>query len=264
MVNPDLSCTTCKKLPELQGWPVCSTRMKAAALALAVSRHWRLVAKALSSQSRESVSMRSIRLGEWKEQAANITVATATDGNHGRSVAWGAKQAGCECRIYIHRDVSEARASAMADLGAEVIRIDGDYDESVRCCAKEAKSAGWQVVSDTSWPGYQEVPAYVMAGYTLMVREVLEQCAEPPSHVIVQAGVGGLASSVAAALENWQGRTSIHRRGDLDGRTLLWRNFPDCLGYLVALLVCSRQYFRCSRSRGNALPCQRQRGQPDR
>ncbi len=133
--------------------------------------------------------------------AAEITVVTATDGNHGRSVAWGAQQFGCQCRIYIHAEVSEYRERAMRELGATVTRVDGNYDHSVHVAAAEAAANGWFVVSDTSWEGYTEVPRQVMAGYTVMLREVFEQMpgGEAPTHVFVQGGVGGLAAAVSAA-----------------------------------------------------------------
>ncbi len=133
--------------------------------------------------------------------ASKITVATATDGNHGRSVAWGAQQAGCKCVIYIHAEVSQGRADAMAAFGAKIIRVDGDYDLSVRQCAEDSEEHGYEIISDTTWEGYMDVPRYVMAGYTMMVRELKEQ-SEPPTHVILQAGVGGLAAAITAAL--WQ------------------------------------------------------------
>jgi len=153
----------------------------------------------LSQQLGRTVTMAEIRSGALAEEAAKITVATATDGNHGRSVAWGARQAGCRCRIYIHREVSKGREQAMAAYGAEVIRIDGDYDESVRLAAKESADNGWQVISDTSYEGYLDVPRQVMAGYTIMVSEILESMEKPPTHVIIQAGVGGLAAAMCAA-----------------------------------------------------------------
>lgn len=133
--------------------------------------------------------------------ASQVTVATATDGNHGRSVAWGAQQAGCKCVVYIHAEVSQGRADAMAAYGAKIIRVDGDYDLSVRQCAEDSAKHGYEIISDTTWEGYMDVPRYVMAGYTMMVQEIKAQ-AEPPTHVILQAGVGGLAAAVTAAL--WQ------------------------------------------------------------
>jgi diaminopropionate ammonia-lyase len=150
------------------------------------------------------LSMAEIRAGHGRDAAHAITVTTATDGNHGRSVAWGARQAGCRCRIYIHAKVSEGRAQAMADLGAEAVRIDGDYDTSVHLCARESQENGWFMVSDTSYEGYLDIPRQVMAGYATMATEALEQAASdeagPITHVFVQAGVGGLAAALAARI----------------------------------------------------------------
>lgn len=130
--------------------------------------------------------------------AATMTVACATDGNHGRSVACGAKNAGCRAVIFIHAGVSQGRADAMAAFGAEIRRIEGSYDDSVRIAAETAEREGWTVVSDTSWDGYEEIPLTVMQGYTAMVGEALDALAEPPTHTFLQAGVGGLAAAVAA------------------------------------------------------------------
>jgi len=156
-------------------------------------------ANELSTQLGKPISIEAVRRGEYKEPMKNLTVATATDGNHGRSVAWGAQLAGCPCEIFIHRDVSVGREQAMAELGANVTRIDGDYDESVRLCASESTQNQWQIISDTSWPGYNSIPRAVMAGYTVMVDEMVKQMTTPPTHVIVQAGVGGLAAGVMSA-----------------------------------------------------------------
>jgi diaminopropionate ammonia-lyase len=149
-------------------------------------------------------SLAAVRGGQHRQALADMTVATATDGNHGRSVAWGARMAGCACRIYIHAQVSLGRQRAIEALGAEVVRIDGDYDASVRRCAEHAAARGWTVVSDTSYDGYREIPRLVMAGYSVLASELLSQLAgRPPTHLFVQAGVGGLAAAVAARL--WQG-----------------------------------------------------------
>ncbi len=140
--------------------------------------------------------------GAFAQHTAAITVVTATDGNHGRSVAWGAARFGCRCRIYIHAGVSERRAQAMQELGAQVIRVSGNYDESVRAAAAEARQNQWHVVSDTSYPGYTDLPAQVMAGYSVMMAEIMAQL--PPgarfTHVFAQGGVGGLAAAVATYL----------------------------------------------------------------
>jgi diaminopropionate ammonia-lyase len=130
-----------------------------------------------------------------------LTVACATDGNHGRSVAWGARRAGVKAVIYIHENVSEGRAEAIRSYGATVVREGRNYDDSVRACAQAAKANGWQIVSDTSWPGYEEVPKDVMQGYSVLSNEVEAQGARP-THVFVQGGVGGIAAAVLS--DSWE------------------------------------------------------------
>lgn len=127
--------------------------------------------------------------------AAGLTVACATDGNHGRSVAWGARRAGVKAVIYVHQTVSEGRAEAIRSFGATVVREGRTYDDSVRACTEAAAENGWQIVSDTSWPGYEDVPRDVMQGYALLAMEVEAQGGRP-THVFVQGGVGGLAAGV--------------------------------------------------------------------
>tara|TARA_R110002167_G_scaffold98718_7_gene259398 strand:- start:17918 stop:19108 length:1191 start_codon:yes stop_codon:yes gene_type:complete len=135
--------------------------------------------------------------GRWKAEVAELVVSCATDGNHGRSVAWGAQMFGCGCVIYVHRDVSEGRKQAMEAFGAEVIRIRGNYDDSVRQADLDAKANHRIIVSDTSYPGYMEIPKDVALGYTVMLSEIVEQLeGEIPTHVFVQGGVGGLASAI--------------------------------------------------------------------
>ena len=159
-----------------------------------------LVAQHYHRLHNESIAMSDIRNGDYQSFTQQMMITTATDGNHGRSVAWGAQNAGCRCRIYIHRDVSDGRKKAMETFGAEVVRIDGDYDDSVRFCAEESAANGWFVVSDTSYEGYMEVPRNVMAGYTVMATEIIQQTSTPLTHVFVQAGVGGLAAAICARL----------------------------------------------------------------
>lgn len=159
-----------------------------------------LVAAVHQRENRRSIELASIRTGECRDFASTMTVTTATDGNHGRSVAWGARNAGCRCRIYIHSEVSAGRKTAMEAYGAEVVRVDGDYDESVRICTRESAEHGWYVVSDTSYEGYMEVPADVMAGYTVLASELLHQVEESFTHVIIPAGVGGLAAAICGRI----------------------------------------------------------------
>jgi diaminopropionate ammonia-lyase len=138
--------------------------------------------------------------GRWRHLTQCITVTCATDGNHGRSVAWGARLFGCRCVIYVHETVSNARCAAIAHYGAEVVRVPGNYDDSVRYAAEQARKNGWTIVSDTTYEGYRDIPVDVMHGYGVMSREVVRALADtPPTHVLVQAGVGALAASVCAA-----------------------------------------------------------------
>jgi diaminopropionate ammonia-lyase len=143
------------------------------------------------------VTAADLAAGLHRAAAAGVTVAAATDGNHGRSVAWGAQMFGCHCVIYLHEHVSKSREDEIARFGAEIRRVPGHYDDSVRACASDAARNGWALVADTSADPADPVPARVMQGYTLIVEELLSQLPEPPTHVFVQAGVGGLAAAVA-------------------------------------------------------------------
>ncbi len=166
-----------------------------------------VLADAVKNSQGHKPDGRELAAGHFKAVTEQITVVTATDGNHGRSVAWGAQRFGCQCRIYIHAEVSEFRQQAMQQLGATVIRINGDYDESVRLAAEEAAANNWIVVSDTTYPGYLEIPCQVMVGYTVMTHEILQQLEHSSaiSHVFIQGGVGGLAAAVCAGLRQQPG-----------------------------------------------------------
>ena len=143
--------------------------------------------------------MQALLERKFENIVSRVTISCATDGNHGRSVAWGCQLFGCGCVIYIHRDVSEARQRAMEAFGAEVIRISGNYDDSVRQAAADAEQYGRTIVSDTSYTGYMDIPKDVALGYTVLLAEAVEQMGgEIPTHVFIQGGVGGLASAVCA------------------------------------------------------------------
>ena len=136
--------------------------------------------------------------GQHAAYTNRLTVTCATDGNHGRSVAWGAQRFHCGCVIFVHETVSQGRVDAIAQFGARVVRVPGNYDDAVREAETQAKRNGWFVVSDTSYPGYTEIPRDVMQGYRLMADEAADQwTGAPPTHVFIQAGVGGAAASVS-------------------------------------------------------------------
>jgi len=134
----------------------------------------------------------------------DIVVSTATAGNHGRSVAWGAKRLGLKCKIFISEFVSEARGQAMTDLGAEVIKIKGNYENSLIECIKKSTENNWQIVQDVAWKNYITVPKYTMAGYTVMMKEILDQIkSDQITHIILQAGVGGMAAAMISGIARY-------------------------------------------------------------
>ncbi len=148
----------------------------------------------------QDLSFEELISDETHARLGEITFATATDGNHGRGVAWAAEKLKCKAVIYVHKATSVARIRAIESYGAEVHIVDGTYDDAVHLASREADANGWQVISDTSWEGYEDIPRWVMQGYTTMLTEAQEQLAGTgivkPTHVFVQAGVGALAAAV--------------------------------------------------------------------
>ena len=163
------------------------------------------VAQVLARKLREQhhdprITLTDLRSANFAEDISKVTVSCATDGNHGRAVAWGAKTYGCSANIFVHANVTKDRIAAMERFGANVVQIEGNYDESVRYAAEQASANSWIVVSDTAYEGYTTIPGDVMHGYTVMVAELLEQLADHrPTHVVVPGGVGGVAAAVTAA-----------------------------------------------------------------
>ena len=133
----------------------------------------------------------------------DITVSTATAGNHGKSVAWGAKNLGLNCKIFISGNVSETRAREMRSLNAEVIRVKGNYEDSLNVCKEESKKNNWEIIQDVAWPNYELVPKLTMAGYSTMIKEISVQTNEYITHIFLQAGVGGMAAGVVVGVANY-------------------------------------------------------------
>jgi diaminopropionate ammonia-lyase len=140
---------------------------------------------------------------EVREMVGQITLTTATDGNHGRGVAWAAERLGQKAVIYMPRGSAPARVAAIRSHGADVEVTDLNYDDAVRLSCRMAEENGWHVVQDTAWAGYEQVPLWIMQGYMTMCAEAVDQLrAEDacPTHVFVQAGVGALAGAVVGYL----------------------------------------------------------------
>lgn len=140
----------------------------------------------------------------YPEIVETVTVTAATDGNHGRSVAWGARMFGCRCVIFINEAVSDAREEAIARFGAEVHRHPGSFDDAVREAFAVARREGWKVIPDTSDGETVQAPRDVTQGYAIVASEIIRQLADdrPPTHLFLQAGVGGLAAATCS--EFWR------------------------------------------------------------
>lgn len=138
---------------------------------------------------------------EMKDSAVFIT---ATDGNHGRGVAWAARKLGRPCVVYLPKGTAKERLDNILAQGADAGITDLCYDDAVRKAARDAELNGWILVQDTSREGYEEIPRRIMQGYTTMALEAAEQMGSTvPTHVFLQAGVGSMAGAVAAFLEEY-------------------------------------------------------------
>lgn len=173
---------------------------KALGGAYAVGRH--LLAR-LAERGVEADFAR-LAAGDFAQALAAEHVVCASDGNHGRAVAAGARRFGCRCTVFLHEGVSPAREQAIRALGADVVRTEGDYDRSVLIASEQAARNRWQVISDTTDDPEDRGPSVIMQGYGTLVAEAVEQIgaggAAAPTHVFLQGGVGGLAASVTAYL----------------------------------------------------------------
>lgn len=161
------------------------------------------VAKCLADSLGKDIEELSFEaLKEYKEQIGDLTFISATDGNHGRGVAWATRELGHKSIIYMPKGSSVHRLKAIRAEGATAEITDLNYDDSVRMCAKLMEENGWIMVQDTAWEGYDEIPLWIMQGYGAMAKEIVEQLeaeASPqPTHVFLQAGVGSFAGAIAA------------------------------------------------------------------
>ena len=148
------------------------------------------------------LSAESILSEETKEKIGDITFVTATDGNHGRGVAWTANQLGQKSVVYMPKGSALERLENIRKEGADADIMDMNYDEAVRLAQKMAGEKGWVVVQDTAWDGYEDIPRWIMQGYTTMGHEIMEQIPEKPTHIFLQAGVGSMAGAMTGFFSN--------------------------------------------------------------
>ena len=165
----------------------------------------------------EEAGIDVLRSAPVRERLGDITFATATDGNHGRGVAWTAQQLGMKAKVYMPKGSAQIRADNIRATGAECTITDLNYDDAVRLANGEAEKHGWIMVQDTAWEGYEDIPRWIMQGYMTLAIEALEQLrgtgVDTPSHLFLQAGVGSFAGAAlgffAAALGDRCPVTSI-------------------------------------------------------
>ncbi|WP_313804588.1 diaminopropionate ammonia-lyase [Sphingobium sp.] len=166
---------------------------------------YRLLAERLrDTTGAAEIPVSDILNGVYADVIETVTVACATTGNHGRSVAFAAKSFGCRCNIYVPLQTSPGRVDALQQLGANVVRIEGNYDLAVKAVEADAKKNGWYIISDTSYEGHEDTPRDVMHGYQLIADEIVGQLPAGvlPTHVFVQAGVGGIGAAMCSHF--WQ------------------------------------------------------------
>ena len=132
-----------------------------------------------------------------------ITVSSATAGNHGKSVAWGAKRLKLKCKIFVSQYVSRARVEEIKKFGAEVIRVKGNYEDSLKKCQILSKKNNWKIIQDVATKNYKYVPQLTMAGYSILIKEISEQTNQYITHIFLQAGVGGLAAGLVAGVAKY-------------------------------------------------------------
>ena len=147
----------------------------------------------------EQLTYEKLKSEEVRKDTEQLTFVTATDGNHGRGIAWTAHELGIKAVVYMPNGSAEERLENIRKLGAEASITDLNYDDTVRFAAQCEKEKGWVLVQDTAWEGYEKIPTWIMQGYTTMALEAIEQLqGERPTHIFLQAGVGAMAGAVAA------------------------------------------------------------------
>ena len=155
--------------------------------------------KSLEKMASRNISISEIFSPSFKEGIGELTFSAATDGNHGLGVAWASMKLGQKAVIYLPKGTVPQRIEAIKKTGAKAVVIEGNYDDAVEKMARNGEKEGWQVISDTAWQGYQDIPMWIMQGYTVLFDEAMEEIKESggcmPTHIILQAGVGSFSAS---------------------------------------------------------------------
>lgn len=163
--------------------------------------------------SAENMSFADLSSPAVREKIGQLTFVTATDGNHGRGVAWAAQQLGQKAVVFLPKGTARSRVDAIIETGNEAIVTDRNYDDTVRLAREKAEEKGWHLVQDSAWEGYTEVPGWVMQGYITLIWEALEQMREKnidrPTHLFLQSGVGSMPAAILGYLVNIWGPEAV-------------------------------------------------------
>ena len=156
----------------------------------------------------EQLTFAALQTPQAREKLGELTFVTATDGNHGRGVAWAARQLGHKAVVYMPKGSARERLENIRAQGAQAEITDLNYDDAVRLADKMAREHGWILIQDTAWPGYEQIPAWIVQGYTTIAQEIalqLDQAGwERPTHLFLQAGVGSFAGAMlGSCLARW-------------------------------------------------------------
>jgi len=168
------------------------------------------------------VSYESLIAPETREKLGELTFVTATDGNHGRGVAWTASRFGQKSVVYMPKGSAARRLENIRAEGSDASITELNYDDAVRLARDQAAEKGWILVQDTAWEGYEDIPARIMQGYTTMGLEAFEQLPEKPTHIFLQAGVGSMAGAIAGLFAGLYG-------ADRPVVTIVEPNKADCI-----------------------------------
>lgn len=192
------------------------------------------VAKLLD-QNIDELSFEQLKLPEVKEKLGDCTFISTTDGNHGRGVVWAARELGCKARIYMPAGSAEERLQNIKNEGAYAEITSMNYDETVRYTSKLAEDNGWIVIQDTMWKGYEEIPLWIMQGYTTLAKEIVDHLQEAPTHVFLQAGVGSFAGAIVAFLQQYYGQQLTFVLIEPDAANCFYESFNRGTGQFVTV-----------------------------
>lgn len=175
----------------------------------------------------EELTFETLQQPAIHDKIKDLTFVTATDGNHGRGIAWTAHALGVKSLVFMPKGSAPERLHNIQALGSDASITDMNYDDTVRHASKVAEEHGWPLVQDTSWPGYETIPTWIMQGYLTMALEAAEALPQAPTHIFLQAGVGAMSGALTGFFADYY-------KGQKPIITIVEPNKADCI-YRTAL-----------------------------